>query len=100
MTTIGQALAVLQKALDRCREEDVRTAEVYAALEFLGSRAAYQWPLDRFREALDNEANDGGWQSEGRAQLLNASLNGIRLALEGAKEQDNPTKAKTTRAFR
>jgi len=48
-------LAVLDDALHRCRGEDMRTPDVHAALE------------------IENE--------EGRWQNLNASLNGIRRAV-------------------
>lgn len=70
------ALAVLEDALERCRREDMRTPEVFAALDFLKARATVQWPFEQFRDALENSTSE-----EGRRQVLNASLNGIRLAL-------------------
>jgi hypothetical protein len=70
------ALAVLENALERCRKEDMRTPDVFAALDFLAARASVQWPFDQFRDALENSTSE-----EGRRQVLNASLNGIRLAL-------------------
>jgi hypothetical protein len=36
---VETAIAVLQDGLNRCRREDMRTSEVFAALDFLGSRA-------------------------------------------------------------
>jgi len=69
------ALAVLQDALNRCRGEDMRTPEVFAALDFLAAGAHPQWPFKEFREALDSE------EAEERWQVLNASLNGIKLAI-------------------
>ena len=74
------ALGILDDALQRCRKEDVRTPEVYAALEFLEARAVRKWPFNQFREALDTPGSEG-WESEGRWQLLNASLNGIKFGV-------------------
>lgn len=67
-------LAVLLNALARCREEDMRTGEVDTALGFLENRATIKWPFTQFRCALNTENEEGRWQ------LLNASLNGIKLA--------------------
>jgi hypothetical protein len=53
----------------------MRTAEVFAALEFLSSRTPQQWPIDQFRNGLAIGSKKGRWQA------LNASLNGIRLAI-------------------
>jgi hypothetical protein len=75
-----QALAVLAHAVDRCRFEDVRTPEVFAALELLASRAAVKWPFTQFRDGLDfavGEASHG----DGRWQNANASMNAIRRAV-------------------
>jgi hypothetical protein len=46
---VTTALALLQDALDRCRDEDMRTPEVFAALDFLEARASVKWPFDQFR---------------------------------------------------
>jgi hypothetical protein len=54
---IKSALAILTDALIRCREEDMRTAEVFAALEFLAFRTRQQWAIDHFRDV---------WQSATR----------------------------------
>ena len=77
-----RALSVLTNALDRCREEDMRTPEVFAALDLLAARATVKWPFDQFREALEN-AGSKDWEVEGRWQILNASLNGIRRVVNG-----------------
>jgi hypothetical protein len=76
----SNALAILQDALDRCRTEDMRTPEVLAALDFLEARANPKWPFKQFREALKQSASMD-WEIEGRWQTLNASLNGIKLAV-------------------
>ena len=39
------ALPVLD-ALDCCRNEDMRTAEVIAALDLLAAHATREWPFD------------------------------------------------------
>jgi hypothetical protein len=76
----SNALAILQNALDRCRTEDMRTTEVFAALDFLSQRAAVKWPFDQFRDALSKDGSQQ-WEVESRWQMLNASLNGIKLTL-------------------
>ncbi len=40
------AMAVLTDALARSRNEDMRTAEVTAALDCLAARADQQWPFN------------------------------------------------------
>ena len=75
-----KALSLLSNALDRCQMEDIRTPEVFAALDLLATRATVKWPFDQFRQALEN-ARSEGWEVEGRWQVLNASLNGIRRAV-------------------
>ena len=77
---VTTALAVLEDAFQRCRDEDMRTAEVYTALDFLEARASVKWPFEQFRESL-NSAGSESWEAEGRWQTLNASLNAIRLAI-------------------
>ena len=73
------ALAVLDDALHRCRKEDVRTPDVFAALDFLEARATQKWPFDQFRRGLESADPEGKWQ------ILNASLNGIQLAIKDNK---------------
>jgi hypothetical protein len=74
------ALAVLVDAVDRCREEDMRTAEVFASLDLLARRASTRWPFDQFKESLDFAVGDPS-HAEGRWQNVHASLNAIRRAL-------------------
>ena len=76
----SNALAILQEALNRCRTEEMRTPEVLAALDFLEARANPKLPFKQIREALKQSASMD-WEIEGRWQTLNASLNGIKLAV-------------------
>jgi hypothetical protein len=57
----------------------MRTADVFAALDFLAARTMQKWPFDQFRNALDRPNAEGRWQN------LNASLNGIKLAVMPGK---------------
>jgi len=77
---VTTALAVLQDALDRCDRKDMRTPKVFAALDFLAAQATVKWPFDQFRDALSRDGSQK-WESEGRWQMLNASLNGIKLVV-------------------
>lgn len=47
------ALAVLQDAVDRCADEDMRTDQVAAALVFLAASATRQGAFRAFRVGLD-----------------------------------------------
>ena len=78
---IERSIAILEDALARCREENAPRAMVYAALQFLEMRAKEKWPFEQFRRALEDDRTEG-WQIEGRYQMLNASLNGIKLAVK------------------
>ena len=77
---VTTALAVLQETLDRCDRKDMRTPKVFAALDFLAAQATVKWPFNQFRNALDGDGSKG-WEREGRWQILNASLNGIKLVV-------------------
>jgi hypothetical protein len=78
---IAQALAVLEDAHSRCREQDVRQLQgVSAALEFLAQHANEQWPFEQFREALEDAGMDTT-KPESRWQLLHASLNAIKRVI-------------------
>ena len=80
-SAVATALAVLENALDRCMTEDVCTGEVTAALEYLATQATLKWPFEQFRRALV-EPTRNEIEKEARRQVLNASLNGIRRALQ------------------
>ena len=77
---VTTAIAILQDALDRCRTEEMRTPKVFAELDLLAARATAKWPFKQFREALEGSVSQD-WEIEGRRQILNASLNGIRRAV-------------------
>jgi hypothetical protein len=74
------ALAVLADAVDRCREEDMRTAEVFASLDLLARRTSTRWPFEQFKESLSFAVGDPS-HAEGRWQNVHASLNAIRRAV-------------------
>ncbi len=71
------ALAVLADAVNRCREEDMRTAEVFASLDLLARRTSTRWPFEQFKESLNFAVGDPS-HAEGRWQNVHAALNAIR----------------------
>jgi hypothetical protein len=73
------ALTVLADAVDRCREEDMRTPEVLASLDLLARRTSTCWPFEEFKESLNFAIGDPS-HAEGRWQNVHASLNAIRRA--------------------
>jgi hypothetical protein len=75
------ALTILEDAVRLCITENVATEEVLAVLDFLGAKAAVKWPFEQFREALTPKEGDLDLNREGRRQILNASLNGIKNAV-------------------
>jgi hypothetical protein len=46
-----------------------------------------KWPFGQFRKELLNDSGSLFVDQEGRWQVLNASLNGIKLALTGAQRE-------------
>lgn len=78
--TDEQALSVLADAVDRCRAEDMRTPEVFPALEVLSARTSMRWPFEQFGESLNFAVGDAS-HAEGRWHNVNASLNAVRRAV-------------------
>ncbi len=69
------ALAVLEDTLNRCSDEDMRSAQVFAALDYLEGKTPRNWPFEQFRRALNIERAEDRWQT------ANAAMNGSRPAL-------------------
>jgi hypothetical protein len=78
---VSTALGTLDDAVSRYMTENVNTPEVLAALDFLGARATIRWPFEQYRKALAPKDGEFDFDKEGRRQVLNASLNGIKRAL-------------------
>jgi hypothetical protein len=70
------ALAVLADAVNRCRDEDMRTPEVLASLDLLGRRTSIRWPFEQFKESLNFAIGEPS-HAEGRWQNVHVSLNAI-----------------------
>jgi hypothetical protein len=78
---IARCLGALEEALARCRTEDVRFGlGIAVPLSFLEHRADEKWPFEQFRKGLEDFSTDG-LKAEGRWQMLNAALNGIKRAV-------------------
>jgi hypothetical protein len=77
--TDAEALTILEDAHRRCGTEDMRTAEVYAALQQLEAltKTPETWPFDQFRIAL-RPIEEPFTLNATRGQVVNAALNGIR----------------------
>jgi hypothetical protein len=77
------ALSVLEDAVERSRtDDDVSTPEVLAALDFLQNQTTIAWPLEQFRRNLAPKNGELDLNKEGRRQVLNASLNGIKSGIK------------------
>jgi hypothetical protein len=62
------ALAILADAVSCCRAEDMRTAEVFAALDLLARHTPTRWPFEQFKKSLNFAVGDpshaeGRWQN-------------------------------------
>jgi hypothetical protein len=79
--TIERAIGYLEKSVERCRKEALDRWSLEPPLQYLEMRAEKKWPFEQFRQALESDGSEG-WQAEGRYQMLNASLNGIKLAVK------------------
>ena len=67
---VDRALAALEEAVSRCREEDMRDGSgVLAALEFLALHAREQWPFEQFRKALADPSMDGSRKPAGKCSM-------------------------------
>lgn len=73
------ALNVLRDAVERCRDEDMRTDEVFEALAFLSATATRQGPFASFRRGLDFQ------EPATRLAALLAAYRGIRRILGDEK---------------
>jgi len=67
----ADAMAVLHRAVESTYNEDMRTDEVKAALDYLRRGAVRQAFFDNFWNGLDIQEPKSRWQN------LNAALNGI-----------------------
>lgn len=76
---IVTALEVLESAVWRCKEEDIRTPEVFEALDFLEPHVQPKWLISQYRDALDGD-HDSEAEKEGVQQVLRATIGGIREA--------------------
>jgi hypothetical protein len=74
------ALGVLADAVERCRDEDMRTPEVLASLDLLSQCTPTDWPFEQFKESLNFAIGDPS-HAEGRWQNVHAALNAIRRAV-------------------
>ena len=72
---IPPALAVLEHALDNCRENDMRTPEVIDAIKLFLRHADSRHYFVAFWHSLAEPNIEGRWQT------ANAALNGIKLAV-------------------
>jgi hypothetical protein len=74
---VPAALAILDHAVDNCRDRDMRTPEVIDAIKLLLKHADERWPFVSFWKALGATGSPvGKWQ------VANAALNGIGLTVE------------------
>ncbi|HYT54186.1 MAG TPA: hypothetical protein VEQ38_05685 [Verrucomicrobiae bacterium] len=76
----------MEDAVDRSYTDDVGTPEVFAALDYLAARGTIKWPFAQFRKPLITQDREFDVDKEGRRQILNASLNGIKRSVAFREE--------------
>ena len=73
---INQVFRVLSQATERCRNQDMRTPEVAAALKTLLTIGLVRWPFEDYWRAL------GGTDPEVRWREVKANHKAILVAIE------------------
>jgi hypothetical protein len=83
---IDRCLVALEKAIPRCRTEDIRyTTGIGAPLSFLERLATDKRPFERFSKALENFDADPV-KAEARWKELSAALGEIKRVVGGRGE--------------
>jgi hypothetical protein len=77
--TVSIALAILQAAIIECKQRDIYTPELKAALDFLQPRIRPEWLIPQFRyHAQLNDKNEVDVDKEAQQQALRAIFHVIR----------------------
>jgi hypothetical protein len=69
------ALSIIERAVDECRDRDVRSQELIDAIKTLLPHANARWPFEQLWRGLASE------RGEDRAIIGNASFNAILVSL-------------------
>ena len=76
--TILEALAILEAAVLECKNRNVNTPEVNAALDLLEPYVRPKWIIPQFRHHAVEYNGDSYAAREGQQQVLRATFPGIR----------------------
>ena len=81
--TVSIALAILQAAIVECKQRDIYTPELEAALDFLQPRIRVNWLIPQFRyHAQLNDKNEVDVDKEVQQQVLRTILLLIRESVK------------------
>jgi hypothetical protein len=82
--TVPIALAILQAAIVECKQRDIYTPELKAALDFLQPRIRPEWLIPQFRyHAQLNDKNEVDLDKEVQQQVLRTIFLLIRESVKG-----------------
>jgi hypothetical protein len=82
--TVPIALAILQAAIVECKQRDIYTPELKAALDFLQPRIRVNWLIPQFRyHAQVNDKNEVDLDKEVQHQVLRTIFLLIRESVKG-----------------
>ena len=82
--TVPIALAILQAAIVECKQRDIYTPELKAALDFLQPRIRPEWLIPQFRyHAQVNDKNEVDLDKEVQQQVLRIIFVLIRESVKG-----------------
>jgi hypothetical protein len=82
--TVPIALAILQAAIVECKQRDIYTPELKAALDFLQPRIRPEWLIPQFRyHAQVNDKNEVDLDKEVQHQVLRTIFLLIRESVKG-----------------
>src|SRR5262245_14888408 len=76
--TVLEALAIFESATLECKNREVDTADLRAALDLLEPHVQPAWLIPQFRHNLDGEQQHDYAAREGQQQVFRATFPGIR----------------------
>ena len=80
--TVLEALATLESATLECKQRDIDTPEVRAALTFLEPHIQPEWLISQFRYHVQRYGQQHWWELEAQQQVLCAIFPRIRESVK------------------
>lgn len=97
--TVLEALATLESATLECKQRDIDTPEVRAALTFLEPHIQPEWLISQFRYHVQRYGQQHWWELEAQQQVLCAIFPRIRESVKEliGKQMETPWRGTSPR---